>query len=211
MRLSCRCPKNNRLEKIIVIIFAQLLNMTKKIFIIILFSVNGINLFAQGVPPKILVKQEGVPTYEPYQTPASAVSAPKVVVKTTATKPAVKSVAKAETDSIFTVVDTPAKYKLPLDQMYAEIIAGMDYPTLSRRNKTKGVILMSFEVTKEGIAQNMKFDRKSNVEELDNQAYKALDSFLKKNTNNWLAATNKEKAVNSNYKIDFSFLTEKRK
>ncbi len=185
--------------------------MAKKIFITILFSINCIILFAQNTPPKILVTPSGVPTYEPYQTTPSAASTPKTIAKTTATKPTVKPIVKSETDSVFTTVDTPAKCKLPLDQMYAQIIADIDYPTLSRRNKIKGAVLMSFEVTKDGLAQNPKFEQKSNVEELDNQAYKALDNFLKKNTNNWLSAVYKGKSVNSVYKIDFSFLNEKRK
>jgi TonB family protein len=186
-------------------------DMTKKIFIFIFFSISCANLFAQALPPKVLVKPAGVPTYEPYQSPASATNTPKATPKPTASKPVVKTVAKAETDSIFAVVDTPAKYKLPLDQMYTQIIADMDYPTLARRNKIKGAVLMSFEVTKEGIAQNVKFEQKSNAEELDNQAFRALENFLKNNSNNWTAATSKGKAVNSSYKIDFSFLTEKRK
>lgn len=185
--------------------------MTKKIFISTLFSINCIILFAQNTSPKILVTPSGVPTYEPYQTTPSATNIPKVVTKSNTAKPTIKPILKSETDSIYTEVDTPAKYKLPIDQMYAEIIAEMDYPTLSRRNKVKGAILMSFEVTKDGLAQNAKFEQKSNVEELDNQAYKALDSFLKKNSNNWLSAVYKGKSVNSTYKIDFSFLSEKRK
>ena len=179
----------------------------KKIFVTYLLSIFYISIFAQ-----ILVKpNSGIPTYEPYK-PASP--APVTKPSATPTKVAIKVVSKPEpeaSDSVRTIVDTPPKCKIALDQMYQQMIESMDYPTLSRRNKTKGFIPISFVVTKDGKTQDLKFEQKNSADELNNEVLKAINNFLKKNPNNWIPAVFKGKSVNAYYKIDFSFLAEKRK
>lgn len=179
----------------------------KKIFVTYLLSVFYISTFAQ-----VLVKpNSGVPTYEPYKptqltAAPKATTPPKITVKIVPTKPEPEL-----SDTVRTIVDTPPKSKISLNQMYQQVIENMDYPTLSRRNKTKGFIPISFVVTKDGKTQDFKFEQKSSADELNNEVLKAVESFLKKNTNNWIPAIYKGKFVNAYYNIDFNFLVEKRK
>lgn len=186
-----------------------------KIFISILLLALYTSSFAQSIPatPKVLVKPpSGVPTYEPYN-PASTTLPTATAIRPTA-KPIVKPLKPLEaefSDSTRTIVDTPPKSKKPLDQVYQAIIADMDYPTLSRRNKTKGFVPISFLVTKDGKTKDLKIDQNSNAPELDKVALIAVDSFLQRNTNNWIPATFKGKSVSAYYKINFNFTPEKKK
>ena len=186
----------------------------KKIFIITLLSGIYTFSFAQTNPtaPKVLVKPpSSVPTYEPYNPTSTAPAA--TVVKPTA-KPVVKVQKPIEaelSDSTRTVVDTPPKSKKALDQMYQEIISDMDYPTLLRRNKTKGFVSLVFVVTKEGKTTDVQIEQKSSAEELNQAATTALNNFLQKNTNNWIPAVFKGKSVSAYYKINFNFTPEKKK
>ena len=186
----------------------------KKIFVSTLLLIFYTFAFAQYTPaaPKVLLKpSSSVPTYEPYNP---AIAIPAATVAKPIAKPIVKVQKPLEvefSDSTRTVVDTPPKSKKPLDQVYQAIIADMDYPTLSRRNKTKGFVPISFLVAKDGRTKDLKIDQSSNAPELDKVALVAVDSFLQRNTNNWIPATFKGKSVSAYYKINFNFTPEKRK